>query len=223
MIIKKKSFFKQRGIFILLTLFVIPLYSKAGDWLWKIDKQEYTFDEFSKDYKSYLQLMALQMGTPVPVLQEYIEKAENITDPRTQAMVEQLRPNKFGENFVTIMLLKKSAVENHYLERAETIHLEKFMSNFTIAQLYLNSIVEKVKIEIKDEDVEKEWLSEREKNENYKTIPIEQGLMFTRQKMTQEKRETLKQEFVKSLFERYKIEKNADYKKMLGEVKVKFD
>ncbi|MDH4261516.1 MAG: hypothetical protein OEV78_00565 [Spirochaetia bacterium] len=223
MILNKKSSKKKYLIIPVLAVFVFPLYSKAGDWLWKIDKQEYTLDEFSNDYKSYLQLMSLQMGTSTDALLEYINKAENIADPRSRAMAEQMNPGIFGENYMTIMLLKKHAAENHYFEKKDTIQIEKFLHDFTITQLYLNNIISKIKVDVKDEDVESRWLAEREKNENYKTVPIEEGLLFTKQNMIQEKRGLLKQEFVKSLYERYKIEKNIDYKKMLSEFKVKFN
>lgn len=223
MIISNKSRRKKPWIFLALAVLAIPLYSKADEWLWKIDKQEYSIDEFSKDYKSYLQLMALQMGTSGPALQEYVAKAGEISDPRTQAIVEQLRPEVFGESFITISLLKRHAIENKYFEKPDTQQIEKFLHNYIMLQLYLNNIVSKFKVEISDEEIQKEWLIQKEKNENYKTIPIEQGLHFTRQKMTADKQEFLRNEFIKSLFEKYKVEKNADYKKTMSAVKVKFD
>ena len=167
--------------------------------------------------------MSLQMGTSADSLLEYINKAENIADPRARAMAEQMNPGAFGENYITIMLLKKHATENHFFEKKDTIQVEKFLHDYTITQLYLNNIILKINVDVKNEDVESRWLEEREKNENFKSVPIEEGLQFTKQNMIQEKRGLLKQEFVKSLYERYKIEKNMDYKKMLVEFKVKLD
>jgi len=222
MILKNKKISLRYWVFILFISLVIPVYSKAGNWLWKVDKKEYTVDEFSIDYKTYLQLMALQMETSTGVLQKYIESADNNSDPRTKVMIDQLRPNHFAENFIGVMLLNRHAVENKYFERPETIQIEKYLRNYTIAQLYLNDIISKINIEIKDEDAEKQWVSEREKNENLKTVPIQEGIGYMKQRMIQEKRIYLKQEFVKSLFERYKVEKNTDYQKIINEFKIIF-
>jgi len=220
MILNKKSKFNKKWMLLSLALLAVPLYSRAGDWLWTIDKTEYSANDFARDYTSYLNLMSLQMETSPEVLLSYIENADKITDTRLLTMVEQFRPSTFGENFLTVMLLKKHATENKYFEKPLTIQVEKFLRDYTLTQLYLNNIVAAIKIEIKDEEIEKEWLAEREKNESYQSVPIEQGLAYMRQKLTQEKRLNLKQEFIKSLFERYKVEKNPDYKKMLNMVKI---
>jgi len=222
MIYQKKSPLNVKIILITGCLIVIPLYSKAEDWLWKIEKQEYSMTTFARDYKSYIRLMALQMGITAETLIEYINKKDAILDPRMKSVIEQLRPTEFGENFILLSLLKMHANENKYFEDKETLALQKFIGEYIIAQLYLNELISKMPVVIKDEELEKEWVAERDKNENYKTIPIEQGLAFMRQKLTAERKETLRKEFIKSLFDRYKIEKNQNYQNMLSNFRGEF-
>ncbi|MDH4199028.1 MAG: hypothetical protein OEV66_01485, partial [Spirochaetia bacterium] len=129
------------------------------NWLWKVDKTEFSASEFSNDYKIYIDLMAWQMGTTAPVLEEYLNKSSQLADPKTRGIIEQMKPEPFAENFLVLSLLKKHAMEHKYFDQPSTKIKKEFISDYIMIQLYLNDVIQKLPVDIKNEDAEKEWLS----------------------------------------------------------------
>lgn len=204
----------------LLAVVSLPVYPAVENWLWTIDHEKYTAEEFGQDYKTYLELMAWQMGTDTETVREYLQKADQIADPRTKAVIQQLFPKQFIENNIIIHLLQKDAAQKHYFEKPEIKQRAEFVKNFILVQLYLNDIVSKIPIKVTDEELESAWSKQRDENPNLRSIPIEQGLAYMRQQIIQTKREHLKEEYIKTLREKYKVKKNPDIEKIISGLKI---
>jgi hypothetical protein len=218
-----KNFFKQFNLkkisaMGLILVFSYPVYTEVTGWLWKVNDKEYTVDYFKKDYESFIELMAWQMGVSKNVLKTYIGKGDLLDDAKARMLMEQLSPEKFAESFLIISLLSRNAKDTGYLDKPENKMKSEFVQQYIMSQMYLNEVIEKINIEIKDEDVEQAWVDERKKNPNLQSVPIEQGLIMLKQKMVHDKKEVLKSEFIKSLKEKYNVKKSDDLGKILRAV-----
>ncbi|MBN2040940.1 MAG: SurA N-terminal domain-containing protein [Spirochaetes bacterium] len=169
--------------------------STSGEWVAKISGEKITADEFDQFY--YAQHKSI-----------YNESDENIDkraeDPNELRNNPLLNKGEFLENLIRQRLVYNKAVKEGILDNKEVEALVEMAKEAVVVGYFVKEKF-KDEISVTDEEVAKVYASQKAR---FKGAPIDQAEQYIRQQLGQQKLQKKLRDFVESLRDEEKIEKN---------------
>jgi len=207
-----KKYIKEHSFpLILITITFLTLLCSGSDksnWIWKIEGTKYTENKLDKAYESFLFIMSQQLQIPAEQLTEYVNNPGKITQPELKQLVLGLSRESFIDRYKQMILINLTADKDGFIEREDVKSKLDFINKFYIANLYLLEKVDLKTVEVSDQEAMERWEQFRATNQEYKKVPIDQGLKAMKQQITMEKAGELQGEIIQTIVESYKIESN---------------
>jgi len=199
-------------LLILLGMLIYPLFATGAEWFLKINDKEFSSSEFDSMYDNYLLMSAWQMGVSLEELKTYLN-ADLEQSAQLKALAEQLSKDKFIEDFEKLVILNMEAEKQNYTKRGDIVQRLKFINHYYIAQSYLMELIDKEKIDISDEEVERRWQVATASNPQLKSMTIEQGLQMVRKQIEGEIKNANQAKLMNKIMSNYKIIRKSEMKK----------
>lgn len=189
-----------------------------SQWLFKVDEQVVTTDQFNQAYKGYLYVLAQRYQlTPEKLLQA----AEDPNTPleQRQALQAQISKEAFLDQYKTFIILQQEAKKSGALDKPDFAGVVDFANVFFVANYFLVEQVMKEDANISEEDAARAWAEMRRQDPRLAHEPIERGLQYAKQQLEAKFYMEKQTKILADIKESYKIEKNqkVDLKKLLGD------
>jgi hypothetical protein len=204
---------KKSIVFLILSGLLTFCKGDNSPWIWEIEGTKYTLNDFNDAYENYISLMAQQLQLTPEQLRAVIKNPEKSGLPKENLeMIKRLSKENFPEQYKQLLLLNTEAKKTGYLKKKEIQSRVNFIQQFYIASLYMAEKGEVGSADISDEEALSAWEVIRNSDARYRSVPIDQGIAVTKQRLAMKKAFENQQELIREIMEVYTIKNNPDFK-----------
>ena len=203
-------FSKVLPILLVITILLPGCRRDKSEWALEIEGKKYSVNEVKAAYRAFFFLMAQQLQATPEQLKEILANPEKAPRPEIAEMIQrELSEEAFLEKYKHLLLLNLEAEKSGYMQKDDLKSKLEFLRSYFVANMYMVEKVKEIKSDIKNEDVESEYIKIKRTNPKaIQNVPITEVMKMIRQQMQMKQMQLGQGKMIEKIVSKYKVETN---------------